>query len=62
MKKPKVIDCTCDFSGGTRGMDRCHLCNGTGSRFLVIIDEEAWYFPNTKEGYGKAKEKIEKGR
>ncbi len=60
--EPKTVGCICDFSGGTRGMDRCSRCDGTGSRFLVVVRQEwgnqAFYFPNTKEGYERAKAKI----
>ena len=55
MDEPKVTGCTCDFSGGTRGMDRCSRCDGTGSRFLVSAGDEAHYFPNTEKGYREAK-------
>lgn len=45
----------CDFSMGTRGMDRCSRCKGTGSVFLVgDKDKRAHYFANTKEGYEAA--------
>ena len=40
----------CDFSSGTRGMDRCAKCAGTGSGFYA----DARFFPNTKEGYSAA--------
>lgn len=40
----------CDFSGGTRGMDRCHVCDGTGSVFWVYGRS----YPNTEEGYNRA--------
>ena len=56
--EPKVVGCTCDFSQGTRGMDRCHRCDGTGSRFLVFINGEGWYYPNTREGYVEAMQKL----
>ena len=52
--EPKAVGCTCDFSGGTRGMDRCHRCDGTGSRFRIIKGGEVFYFPNTRKGYEKA--------
>ena len=42
--------CTCDFSGGTRGMDRCHHCDGTGS--LLRVGESYW--PNTQDGFFEA--------
>lgn len=58
MKEPKVTGCTCDFSGGTRGMDRCHRCDGTGSRFVVAVDGEPFYFPNTRKGYLAACNKM----
>lgn len=48
---PKATGCShCDFSSGTRGMDRCRRCDGTGSVFRV--GEKS--FPNTREGYEKA--------
>lgn len=58
MKEPKVTGCTCDFSGGTRGMDRCSRCDGTGSRFLVAVKGEWYYFPNTRKGYEDACQKL----
>jgi hypothetical protein len=52
MKEPKPSACPyCDLSMGTRGMDRCRFCDGTGSVFWV----KKRCFPNTKEGYDKAK-------
>lgn len=54
MIEPKVTGCTCDFSGGSRGMDRCSRCDGTGSRFLVALNGNVFYFPNTREGYEDA--------
>jgi hypothetical protein len=60
--EPRIVGCTCDFSGGTRGMDRCGRCGGTGSRFLVVVKQDdgdqTFYFPNTKRGYEAAKAKI----
>lgn len=51
MVEPKPTSCPhCDFSGGTRGMDRCSKCDGTGSVFRV----GGRYYPNTKEGYEAA--------
>lgn len=45
---PAGISCPhCDFSGGTRGMDRCHICDGTGSVFRGC----GRYYPNTQRGY-----------
>ena len=58
MKEPKVTGCTCDFSGGTRGMDRCHRCGGTGSRFIVVENGNPFYFPNTRKGYESACHKM----
>ena len=40
----------CDFSRGTRGMDRCGKCDGYGSVFRV----GALVFMNTEEGYRDA--------
>ncbi len=40
----------CDFGMGTRGMDRCAKCDGTGSVFRVGLSA----FPNTEIGYLKA--------
>ena len=54
IKEPRVTSCTCDFSGGTRGMDCCHRCDGTGSRFLVVTNGNPFYFPNTRKGYENA--------
>ena len=48
-----VVDCTCDFSSGTRGMDRCGRCGGSGSRFIVQPNR---FFPNTRIGYEHALE------
>jgi hypothetical protein len=56
--EPKPVGCTCDFSSGTRGMDRCSHCDGTGSRLLVVVDGQPFYFPNTKEGWGRALTKL----
>lgn len=50
----KVIGCTCDFSGGTRGMDRCHHCGGTGSR---LFHKSGDTFPNTETGWKAMMEK-----
>jgi len=45
----------CDFSMGTRGMDRCSRCDGTGSVFLVGDREKnPHFFANTKKGYEAA--------
>lgn len=44
----KPLGCDdCDFGGGTRGMDRCAKCDGTGSLFFV----NGRTYPNTKSGY-----------
>lgn len=49
----KCIPCGhCDFSSGSRGMDRCGKCDGTGSVF-VVGDQR---FPNTLNGYQAALE------
>lgn len=49
----KVHPCSyCDFSSGTRGMDRCAPCDGAGSVFIVGDQK----FPNSQEGYEKALE------
>lgn len=50
----KATGCTCDFSRGTRGMDRCGRCDGTGSRLVIVVDGQAQYFPNTKAGHDRA--------
>lgn len=51
MSDPKPMTCDrCDFGTGTRGMDRCSRCDGTGSIFFVA----GRYFANTKEGYDAA--------
>jgi hypothetical protein len=47
--KPRQCD-HCDFGTGTRGMDRCARCDGTGSVFIV----NGRYFPNTFDGYTNA--------
>ena len=50
---PKARRCHhCDLSMGTRGMDRCGKCDGTGSGFQVGLR----FFPNTQEGYEAALE------
>lgn len=54
MAEPKIVGCTCDFSSGTRGMDRCSRCAGTGSRFLAIGRDGPVFFPNTRDGYDRA--------
>lgn len=61
---PRAVGCTCDFSSGTRGMDRCARCDGTGSRLLFVIKGEARYFPNTRVGYeaGRASQSEGGGR
>ena len=49
--EPIPVSCPyCDFSRGTRGMDRCAKCKGTGSVFWVGNRT----YPNTKEGYEDA--------
>lgn len=52
--------CNCDFSSGTRGMDRCSKCDGTGSRLRINVPDGILYFPNTKLGYQNAVEKLKK--
>ncbi len=48
----KTVACGhCDFSSGTRGMDRCVKCDGAGSVFIV-----GKRFPNTRDGYEAALE------
>lgn len=48
----KAIDCgLCDFSSGTRGMDRCAKCDGTGSRLLHLPTGDS--YPNTERGWNK---------
>ena len=37
----------CDFGTGHRGMDRCHVCDGTGSVFWVA----GKCFANTEGGH-----------
>lgn len=47
----KPVGChSCDLGMGTRGMDRCSKCDGTGSVFWV----NRKCFPNTREGYIEA--------
>jgi hypothetical protein len=55
---PLAVGCTCDMSSGTRGMDRCGRCDGTGSRLLVRSHHQIFYFPNTMEGYVDALLKL----
>jgi hypothetical protein len=54
----KIIatSCSCDFSMGTRGMDRCSKCDGTGSRLRV----GELYWPNTRDGYIEALNTVRK--
>lgn len=40
-------------------MDRCSKCDGTGSRFLIIVNGDTKYFPNTERGYKEAKEQCQ---
>jgi hypothetical protein len=49
-----VTDCTCDFSCGRRGMDRCPRCGGTGSMLRV----DKLYWPNNERGYMAALTKV----
>lgn len=56
---PIAVGCTCDFSGGTRGMDRCHRCDGTGSRLAVSTSKGVVYFPNTETGHASALARID---
>jgi hypothetical protein len=46
----------CDFSSGQRGMDRCSVCKGTGSIFVV----HGKTFSNTEEGYNAACKEAKK--
>lgn len=49
--EPKASGCGhCDFGSGSRGMDRCSRCDGTGSVFI----QAGATFPNTEEGYLEA--------
>lgn len=53
--EPKPSMCSrCDFGSGTRGMDRCSKCAGTGSVFRVIGKDGLRSFPNTREGFDAA--------
>ena len=57
-KKPdwRAINCWhCDFSMGTRGMDRCYKCDGTGSQIFHIPSKA--FYPNTEDGW-KELEKV----
>lgn len=48
----KTIGCrSCDLGMGTRGMDRCSKCHGTGSKLLHI--ESGDEYPNTYYGWLK---------
>lgn len=59
MKEPQPKACwRCDFASGYRGMDRCHICDGTGSVFLV----KGSYFPNTEAGFRAAVAHAENAR
>lgn len=51
VKEPSGYRCGhCDLGRGTRGMDSCSVCDGTGSVFMV----NGRSFPNTEEGYLEA--------
>lgn len=41
----------CDFSSGTRGMDRCAKCGGTGSQ--LVLRATGQRFPNTEAGFAR---------
>lgn len=45
----RAVGCNCDFSSGTRGMDRCAHCDGTGSRLLHL--PTGYHYPNTEAGW-----------
>jgi ribosomal protein L37AE/L43A len=58
-EEPKPRACPhCDFSCGQRGMDRCHVCDGTGSVFLA----GGRYHPNTEKGFNAAVRALEDQR
>ena len=52
----KTVHCPKFCCQGFIGMDRCNICDETGSGFLV----EGKFFPNTKEGAEKAVELANK--
>ena len=58
-KGMKLVRCLyCDFGMGTRGMDRCGPCRGTGSRFQIIVGDLVQEYPNTEQGYKEACEEL----
>lgn len=46
----------CDFSAGTRGMDRCVRCDGTGSQLIIRVTGER--FPNTEAGWKRLEARL----
>lgn len=59
-KEPKIVGCICFH--GHRGMDWCSKCGGTGSRFLVPVNGQPRYFPNTEDGYKSACDLLRNGK
>lgn len=52
-----AIACShCDFSTGTRGMDRCSHCDGTGSQLIIRATGER--FQNTEAGWGRLEARL----
>lgn len=52
--EPTPMICWVCSGWGYRGMDRCNWCDTTGSIFKVAGER----FPNTEEGFNKAKAKL----
>ena len=64
VKEPTITRCWyCDFGAGRRGMDTCRFCKGTGSLFIVKLDNGGSIrtFPNTKEGHELAVFALQRG-
>lgn len=64
---PRAADCwRCDFASGHRGMDRCHVCDGTGRVFNVVVASDSGAgiqsFPGTPDGLKQAWEALSRSR
>jgi hypothetical protein len=63
LKAPREAGCwRCDFGSGYRGMDRCHVCDGTGLTYEVAVTaapdmaKTLRIFPRTDAGKAAAME------
>lgn len=59
-RQPRMQECwRCDFASGYRGMDRCHVCDGSGMIYTFASDRPgdngARVFPGTPEGKAAAR-------